>query len=149
MSYFLRVVAVVIVGLFLAATGCSGGTKPANAPPGAANTQPANAFKEGKVPLAESDLGFLHFALTGQVNGKDPETFPKDMEAGRTAIQVIDERIFERVKSGEYIVRWGAPLTDPVLAYEKNAPTQGGWVLRGNGRVEKLSAEEVKKLLGQ
>ncbi len=38
-----------------------------------------------------------------------------------------------------------AGASNTVLAYEKDAPTKGGYVLHGDGSVEKLSAEAFKK----
>ena len=55
------------------------------------------------------------------------------------------------VKSGKYEVVFGIPLQgkgsgDPetVLAYEKEAPANGGKVVMADGTVKKMSAEELK-----
>jgi hypothetical protein len=50
-------------------------------------------------------------------------------------------------QKGQYIVVWGVDIDkEPgvVLAYEKDAPKQGGVVLLADGSVKKMSAEEFK-----
>lgn len=145
-----------ICGLALMLAGCSGG----NAPPGITATGPAGADSAGTVPAAAnsqsermtseaaSDLGFLRFAFTTPVMGKTPERVPKDLDAAALSIKLVDERIFERVKKGDYVIHWDAPLNSPVVAYEKDAPAKGGWVLKGNGITEKMTADQLKQLLG-
>lgn len=60
---------------------------------------------------------------------------------------------FQAVQSGEVVVVWGAKMPDEgdaatapdhVLAYEKNVPTEGGWVLLLNGNIKQMTAEEFK-----
>lgn len=46
------------------------------------------------------------------------------------------------------IVLTGTKTRDSVWAYEKDAPTKGGWVVTGSGE-SKMTAEELKKLLGK
>jgi len=108
------------------------------------NASPSTAKSE-----AESDLRFLQLAFYDKRYGKEPERMPKDLEDAAGSIKVIDERIFARVKRGDYVIRWGVPLNSPVLAYEKDATARGGWVMRGGGAVEKMSAEQLNKLLSQ
>jgi hypothetical protein len=50
-------------------------------------------------------------------------------------------------QKGQYIVVWGVDIDKEagmVLAYEKDAPKQGGVVLLADGSVRKMSAEEFK-----
>lgn len=53
---------------------------------------------------------------------------------------------FNGVKEGKYVVVWGVSGKDSgtVLAYEKDAPTQGGMVLMADGTIKKMSADELK-----
>jgi hypothetical protein len=47
------------------------------------------------------------------------------------------------VQEGQYVVVWGVKDKDAgtVLAYEKDAPTNGGWALMADGKVQRLGAE--------
>jgi hypothetical protein len=38
-------------------------------------------------------------------------------------------------------------LSNTILAYEKDAPTKGGWVAYGDGSTKKLTADEFKKAI--
>jgi|SRR5439155_18990870 len=59
-------------------------------------------------------------------------------------------RAYEAVKSGEVVVLWGAAQkgegetgkNEAVVAYEKDAPTNGGYVLLSAGSVKKMTASE-------
>jgi hypothetical protein len=60
---------------------------------------------------------------------------------------------YEAVRSGEVVVVWGVKMpgegeagkgTTDVVAYEKAAPTAGGFVLLHNGTVKKMTADEFK-----
>jgi hypothetical protein len=53
------------------------------------------------------------------------------------------------LQDGKYIVIWGVSATDggTLLAYAKNAPTQGGAVLMADGTVKTMSAEDLKAAL--
>ncbi len=46
---------------------------------------------------------------------------------------------------GVGLVQMTEGTSNTVLAYEKDTPTKGGWVLYGDASVRKLSAEEFKK----
>jgi hypothetical protein len=130
------------VGGVLCLTGCKGGRSTQEG-----GQQPDAKSVQGD--QAQSDLGFLGFAFSQPVYGKDPEGLPASLEAAANAIKAIDERIYERVKQGLYVIKWGAPMNAPVLAYEKDAPSKGGWVLPGNGPVRKMTADELQKLLAK
>lgn len=49
------------------------------------------------------------------------------------------------LKNKEYLVVWGTPMGDgaTVLAYEKDAPQSGGWVLFADGQVKQMSAADL------
>jgi hypothetical protein len=60
-------------------------------------------------------------------------------------------RGYEAVKSGNVVVLWGTPAqgegdigkaSEAVVAYEKQVPTEGGYVLLSAGSVKKMTAEE-------
>ncbi|HEY1380132.1 MAG TPA: hypothetical protein VGF55_25235 [Gemmataceae bacterium] len=57
---------------------------------------------------------------------------------------------YAAANEGQVVVRWGAPLTPAagaapaVLAYVKDAPEQGGFVLLQDGTVKRLSAAEFR-----
>jgi hypothetical protein len=54
------------------------------------------------------------------------------------------------IEGGQYVVFWGVGLSgtpeaaNTVLAYDKDAPTQGGAVLMRNGTVKTLTAQEFQ-----
>ena len=52
------------------------------------------------------------------------------------------------IRSGRVVVRWGAPYTDAIWAYEKDAPAAGGYVVGEKyHHAEKLTAEQLRPLL--
>jgi hypothetical protein len=60
---------------------------------------------------------------------------------------------YEAVKAGDVVVLWGAALRGEgdkggrdaaVAAYEKSAPTEGGYVLLTSGEVKKMTAAEFQ-----
>jgi hypothetical protein len=76
----------------------------------------------------------------------------KAADLGR--FQAMYPRGYEAVKSGDVVVVWGTPIKgegevgkdEQLLAYEKNAPTEGGFVLLSAGTVKKVSASEFNAL---
>lgn len=64
---------------------------------------------------------------------------------------------YKVVESGKIEVRWGTKLKDEgdvgkdeeVLAYEKDASTQGGYVLLSAGTIKKMSASEFQAALNR
>jgi hypothetical protein len=76
---------------------------------------------------------------------------------GKPPAKVADLAVYEvgfqvgylRTKEGEVVIAWGAPIqegaSDTVLAYEKQVPASGGYVLMQDGQtVQKMTAEEFK-----
>ena len=61
-------------------------------------------------------------------------------------------RGYEAVKSGSVVVLWSGPMkgegeagqNEAVLAYEKDVPTGGGFVLLSAGTVKRMTADEFK-----
>jgi hypothetical protein len=62
---------------------------------------------------------------------------------------------YEAVKSGNVVVLWNTPPKDEgelgkdeaIMAYAKNVPTDGGYVLLSAGTVKKMSASEFNAAL--
>ncbi len=123
----------VVVSLLLSAAGC--GSSPGAAAP--------EARKENVQQLALDQVKQMLEIRQGDAPGK---------AATKAADYAKYEKLcpvgYQRLKSGE-IVLIGAPLaadaSDTVLAYEKEAPTSGGYVLMQDGStIKKLSADEFK-----
>lgn len=62
---------------------------------------------------------------------------------------------YDAVQKGDIIVLWGASLPgegdaasapEAIIAHEKVAPTEGGYVLLQNGQVKKVTAQEFDSL---
>lgn len=66
--------------------------------------------------------------------------------------QKMSPRGYEAVKSGDIVVLWGAAVKgeedvgkdETVLAYEKDVPTEGGYVLLSAGTVTKMTVAEFQ-----
>jgi hypothetical protein len=63
-----------------------------------------------------------------------------------------NERLLGLLKKGEIVFFYNVSLTQmpagtshTVLAYEKDVPGKGGWVLMGDGSTRKMQPEEFKK----
>ncbi len=83
---------------------------------------------------------------TTQPNGHGPAKL-----ADLNRVRDMFPRGYEAVKSGEVVVLWGAGLMGEgdigkgggeVVAYEKDAPASGGYVLLTSGETKKMSAAE-------
>jgi len=123
---FLRCVA--MAAAFGLLTGCSSQPRGASVAPETTLLQDVNdllraAGTPGRLPSKLSDLD------------RSQNLFPRGYEA---------------VKAGNVVVLWGAPTqgegnvgkNEVVVAYEKNVPTEGGYVLLSAGTVEKMTAAE-------
>jgi hypothetical protein len=95
--------------------------------------------------LNANDLRNLHLFLesasaeTGQL--PDKQTIIANLKGDRDAAKLV-----KAIEDG-YIVLTGNRQRESIWAYEKNADTNGGWVVSNMGP-DKLSAAEVKKRLG-
>jgi hypothetical protein len=109
---------VALVPLF----GCGGGTKP---------TIPTS---KGKVEEVRDML------KTVQADKAKPPAKPADLDAVEPYLPTAAGDL----RSGEIVYVWGAGLSGGtgVIAYEKKAPTEGGWVLLQDGTVKEMSASE-------
>jgi hypothetical protein len=90
------------------------------------------------------EVGDLLHAATG-ANGRAPAKLT-DVDRFKSMFP----RGYDAVKSGEIVVLWGAALQgegdagkdETVVAYEKDVPASGGFVLLSAGTVKKMSASE-------
>jgi hypothetical protein len=91
------------------------------------------------------ELGDLWHAAAGKA-GRPPAKL-----ADLTPYQKMFPKAYDSVKSGNVVVLWGtAPKgegdvgsgNEQVLAYEKKAPTEGGYVLMSAGTIKQMSASE-------
>lgn len=123
-------VVVLFASLTLGCGGSSNSVGPPQAPQEAALRDVADLLRatigDGKAPTKLTDLARLE------------SLYPAGYQA---------------VKSGEIVVIWGAKMagegdlaTGPqgLIAHEKKAPTEGGWVLLQNGTVKQMTADEFK-----
>jgi hypothetical protein len=132
MAQEFRVALVALLSALGAAAGCSG--------PGGG--------KGDQVPQRATlqDVADLIRATT-QPNGRGPTKL-----ADLDRVREMYPRGYEAVKSGEVVVLWGTGVKGEgemtkggeVIAYEKDAPTAGGYVLLTSGEVKQMSASEFQ-----
>jgi hypothetical protein len=65
-----------------------------------------------------------------------------------TQYERIHPRALQLVREGKYIVVWGVQNKDggTVIAYEKDAPTNGGWAVMADGTVKRLNADAFQSV---
>jgi hypothetical protein len=132
MAQEFRVVLIALLCALGAAAGCSGpgGGKGEQAPQQAVLQDVADMIR-----------------ATSQPNGRGPTKL-----ADLDRVREMYPRGYEAVKSGEVVVLWGTGVKGEgemgkggeVIAYEKDAPTNGGYVLLSSGEVKQMSAAEFK-----
>lgn len=122
----------VTLGPVFAATGCSssGGQGPEQTP-------------EQQVLAEVADM----LRATTQPNGRGPTKL-----ADLNAVKSLYTRGYDAVKSGQVVVLWGtnsmkgegdiAKGGGEVVAYQKDVPTSGGFVLLSSGEIKKMTAAE-------
>jgi hypothetical protein len=82
---------------------------------------------------------------TTKPNGKGPAKLSEF-----NSLQAVYALGYQAVKTGEVVILWGvgvkgedqAATGGEIVAYEKNAPTSGGYVLFTSGQVKQLTADE-------
>lgn len=112
----------------------------------------------GNTPATEEQFRDTNLLDVGELlrmyqieKGEPPQSFA-DVQAV-PSLEMAAPMGFERVRTGEFVVRWGAPLPDTgeeigttddaeILAYVKEAPEQGGSVLLLNRTLTTMTAEE-------
>ena len=138
-----RLVALGVAVLLAASPGCSGG--------GSGGGGGGGGGGLGQGERDRNDLKNLGLAYHNMdASSPKPPARPEDLapHVGN------DQRLLGRLRSGEivffYNVRLvqmtaGAGATNTILAYVKDVPTNGGWVLFGDGAQRKITAEEFAK----
>jgi len=114
-----------VVGL---AAGCGGGSGS------------GVAIDAGGKPALE-ELGAMLKQLSDE--GRKPPARPAELEAVEPMIPVAGPAI----RAGDIVYLWGAGYASggmQVVAYEKKAPTEGGYVLLQDGTVKSMTADEFK-----
>jgi len=100
-----------------------------------------------KRSAVRSDLNSIHTVLVRYAkkhNNRLPATVE---ELGK--LDFFEQRAFDKVKDGTFVIRWGLTLKAEVFAYETAAPEQGGYVLKANGEVVKMTAAELQAVLAK
>jgi hypothetical protein len=91
-----------------------------------------------------AELGEIHemYMMYVKQNQKPPQQLA-DLQGAQAAIY---PRGSQALKDGRYLPVWGVSSKDShtVLAYEKDAPTQGGTVLMADGSVKTMTAAELQ-----
>ena len=124
-----RAYAAVAVGFLIGVTasGCGGETKQDSGQP-----SPKEKLEEVKQMLE-----------TVAADRQKPPSRMADLEA----VEPMLPRTAIDIRKGDLVYLWGASLTQggtAVVAYEKKAPTEGGWVLLQDGTVKQMSASEFQ-----
>jgi hypothetical protein len=133
-------VRVVVIGLLtgaLLAGGCS------DAPPTPDDSLPGET-PGARVALHELGLLLINYSGKSKRGPSQPSDLAPYAEGGPSA--------YEAVKAGNIVIVWGATMPgegEPnkptgVIAFEKKAPAEGGLVLRQNGEVEMMTADQFK-----
>jgi hypothetical protein len=110
--------------------------------------------KRGVQPITDADIAAHHAAL-GEIY-EAVAAYEKSHQ--KPPKQVSDLKEFQRtypigypaLQKGEYVVVWGVNAGkngQAVLAYNKDAPKQGGVVVLANGTIRKMTAEELQSAL--
>jgi hypothetical protein len=85
---------------------------------------------------------------------RGPESLEEFLKLpGMDAYEKQNQKLVSQIRSGDLIVIWGATLFETaeenekhILAYEKQTPEKGGWVIRGGGSAAYLSPKEYQSL---
>src|SRR5262249_22704198 len=82
------------------------------------------------------------YTMYAKTNSKPPE---KPADLLRKNAEVLYPAGVRGLKSGAYVLVWRVTDRDPgtILAYEKQALTEGGLVLTADGAVRPMSAEDL------
>jgi hypothetical protein len=97
------------------------------------------------VPGSKDNLGQIYELHARYV--KNHEMPPRTLaDLDTKTYQVTDAGAVQLLKEEKYVLVWNVSAKDggTLLAYEKDAPTQGGEVLMADGTVKKMSAAEVQ-----
>jgi len=105
---------------------------------------------------ASKDLKNVAIAMTSYCDDKHKDKKGPSKAEDLAPYLGKDERLLERIRSGDIVVLWDVWLFDlfgepgglggSVIAYEKDAPTKGGLVVMGDRTVKKVSPDEFTTL---
>jgi hypothetical protein len=104
------------------------------------------AAVDPKVHRSKAELGeFYEVYMTYAKNNQRPPKGASDLKQ----YQKLYPTGMQAVQKGDYVVVWGTPTgsSETVLAYEKDAPKQGGAVLMADGTIKQMSAEDLQSAL--
>jgi hypothetical protein len=110
--------------------------------------------KRGAKPITDPDIA-AHQAALGEIY-EAVAAYEKSHQ--KLPTQVSDLKEYQRtypiglpaLQKGEYHVVWGVSAGksgQAVLAYQKDAPKQGGVVVLANGTITKMTADELQAAL--
>jgi hypothetical protein len=111
----------------------------------AAGCAPSATAPEGKPedPAATELREVFELVSLATAEGGKPPKGVKDLAKYESAYPLG----FDRLRAGKLVAVWGVgpdPASAGLLAHEKDAAAAGGWVVRRNGQVEKLTADQVR-----
>jgi hypothetical protein len=127
--------------------------------------RPAIVFVLGMAPVLALGCGSNKPAVDPEVQRRKSELaeiYDSYMQArkgnnGRPPKQLTDLKPFsgiypmgyQALQKGDYVAVWSVSASDSttVLAYEKDAPKQGGAVLMADGSVKNMTADELQTAL--
>jgi hypothetical protein len=94
----------------------------------------------------KAELGEIHEMYT--MHNKNHQRPPRQL-SDLKQYQTICPMGFRGLQDGKYVAVWGVSSKDArtVLAYQKDAPRQGGAVLMADGTIKNLSADELQGAL--
>lgn len=145
MSQRLRLVLAAAFGA-VCASGCVPGKKPeATTASGSGNLDPIlgpvhAGRKAAQRMVTAHELRNIHIFINSALDMPSKEQII-------AALKQEDPKAYQLIQEGA-IVLTGAKSRESIWAYEKDAPTQGGWVVLASGP-DRLTAEQVQQLLKQ
>ncbi|MFO0811081.1 MAG: hypothetical protein U0746_20820 [Gemmataceae bacterium] len=127
MSRAIHCVAATVV--FVAALGCSKAPGPTSS-----------------ADLEKSEMGDIYDCLV--IYTKNQSKPPQQL-SDLKKYEVTNGLAYRVLKEGKYVAVWGTPPGDGkvVLAYHKDATTQGGAVLMGDGSMKTMTAADLQAAL--
>jgi hypothetical protein len=103
------------------------------------------------VQLRNSELTEIYdsYFTYNKTSGRPPKQLS---DLNTKELQAVSGGVgLQAVKDGKYVVVWGVDVSGKdagkVVAYEKDAPKQGGAVVTADGKVKNMSADELQAAL--
>jgi hypothetical protein len=139
-----------IMALLIGIAGCAGKkSTPSSASGSSSGGDPVlgavqNVRKAAQRAVTQNEMHNLH--ITMEAASTETGRLPSKDFILRT-VQKEDPRLYQALQEG-LIVLTEIPTREGIWAYEKDAPTNGGFVISQSG-VERLPADQVKQRLKQ